>query len=195
MILRMDIINMLIEKCGYKTYLEIGYAAGDCFNNIICEQKTSVDPDKNTQATHHLTSDEFFKQNKEKFQIIFIDGLHHSGQVYKDILNALKVLNKGGTIVCHDMNPQGFQEQYVPRQVQCWNGDVWKSWVKLRTERKDLEMFVLQMDEGTAIIRKGKQKKLILKCDLTYDNFVINRFEWLNLQPVEYFLEWIKLRI
>jgi hypothetical protein len=192
----MDIINILIEKCGYKTYLEIGVANSDCYRLINCEQKTAVDPESLSKATFELTSDEFFKTNKElyhhKYDIIFIDGLHHSGQVYKDILNALKVLNKGGTIVCHDMNPQGFQQQYVPRQVMCWNGDCWKAWVKLRTERKDLEMFVLQLDEGTAIIRKGKQKRLVLKEKMTYDNLVKNRQEWLNLQSVEYFLKWIK---
>lgn len=188
----MDIINMLIEKCSYKSYLEIGISRSDCYNLINCEQKTGVDPEPNAKATYCLTSDDFFKRNKDKYDIIFIDGLHHSGQFYKDTSNALKVLNKGGTIVCHDMNPQGFMAQYVPRQVQCWNGDCWRGFVKLRTERADLEMFVLQMDEGTAIIRKGKQKKLVLKCKVDYDNFVKNRVEWLNLKPVEYFLEWIK---
>ena len=108
-VLRMDIINMLIEKCGYKTYLEIGISRSDCYNLINCKQKTGVDPEPNAKATFCLTSDEFFKQNKAKYDLIFIDGLHHSGQVYKDILNSLKILEKGGTIVCHDMNPQGFQ--------------------------------------------------------------------------------------
>ena len=144
-----------------------------------------------TGSVFHFPSDEFFEQNKDTFDLIFIDGLHEAEQVYKDITNALNVLNTGGTIVCHDMNPQGFQEQFVPRQVKRWNGDCWKSFLALRHERDDLDMFVLDMDEGTGIIAKGKQEKLVLDCEVTYDNFVKNRVEWLNLKPVEYLLEWL----
>lgn len=189
--LRMDVINLLIDRRGYKSYLEIGFANGDCYDNIKCEFKTSTDPDTNTRSIFHLPSDEFFEQNKGTFSLIFIDGLHEAKQVYKDITNALNVLEPGGTIVCHDMNPQGFQEQFVPRQIKRWNGDCWKAFLALRHERDDLEMFVLDMDEGTGIIVKGKQEKLILDCEVSYDNFVKNRVEWLNLKPVEYLLEWL----
>ena len=64
-----------------------------------------------------MTSDEFFEQNKEKFDIVFIDGLHHSEQVYKDILNSLNILNEDGTIICHDMNPTEEFRQIVPRKL------------------------------------------------------------------------------
>ena len=41
--------------------------------------KISVDPEKNSEhLTHEMTSDEFFEQNTDKFDVIFIDGLHHS---------------------------------------------------------------------------------------------------------------------
>ena len=189
--LRMDVINLLIDRKGYKSYLEVGFANGDCYDRIKCENKTATDPDTNTRAPHHLPSDEFFEQNKDTYDIIFIDGLHHSGQVYKDILNALEVLNEGGVIVCHDMNPQGFQEQFVPRQVKRWNGDCWKSFVKIRAEEAGLDMFVLDMDEGTGIIARGEQERLILTEEVNYDNFVKNRVEWLNLKPTEYILEWL----
>lgn len=189
--LRMDVINLLIDRKGYKRFLEIGISNSDCHNLIKCEYKVGVDPEPMTKATHHLTSDAFFEQNKETFDIVFIDGLHEAKQVYKDITNALDILEPGGTIVCHDMNPQGFQEQFVPRQVKRWNGDGWKSFLALRVERDDLEMFVLDMDEGTGIITRGKQEKLVLDCEVTYDNFVKNRIKWLNLKPVEYILEWL----
>ena len=42
--LRFDIINWLIEKYGYKSYLEIGVAEGECFDKITVTWKTGVDP-------------------------------------------------------------------------------------------------------------------------------------------------------
>ena len=40
-----------------------------------------------------MTSDEYFKKFKDKFDLIFIDGLHHYNQVEKDIYNSLEILN------------------------------------------------------------------------------------------------------
>ena len=42
---RIEIINSLIKKNNYKTYLEIGVRnPDDCFNHIVCNKKHSVDP-------------------------------------------------------------------------------------------------------------------------------------------------------
>ncbi len=189
---RVDIINKLIERYEYKSYLELGTCNGDCFRLINCDRKVGVDNDPKSPATLHMTTDSYFEHYNEGFDIIFVDALHHADQVYKDIINSLSVLNKGGVIVCHDMNPKGFQEQYVPRQVKEWNGNCWKSFCQLRTERNDLEMFVIDTDQGTGIIKPGEQIKLIIKEEINYNNFDINRVKWLNLQPVQYFLEWLK---
>lgn len=185
---RAEIINRLIQRYDYKSYLEIGLSNGDCHKQIQCEKKVSVDPEPQAKADYIMTSDEFFKQNKDKFDIVFIDGKHEADFCSRDIENALEVLNEGGTIVCHDMNPIGFQEQFVPRAQQRWNGDVWKSFVALRATRDDLEMYVIATDEGCGIIRRGKQEKLDIEGELTYDRFDQNRIEWLNLQPIAYFL-------
>ena len=48
------------------------------------------------------TSDIFFKDNNEKFDIIYIDGWHEAPQVYKDICNSWNCLNKDGIIICDD---------------------------------------------------------------------------------------------
>ena len=72
-----------------------------------------------------MTSDEFFNNHKNYFDIIFLDGLHTYEQTIKDINNSLKYLNKNGvvlsTIVC-----QKIWNQIVPRIYGHWNGDVWK---------------------------------------------------------------------
>lgn len=42
---RWDIINALIQKHNYKSFLEIGYYKGWSFDNVKCNLKTAVDPD------------------------------------------------------------------------------------------------------------------------------------------------------
>ena len=48
------------------------------------------------------TSDKFFKNNSQKFDVIYIDGWHEANQVYKDINNSWDYLNVNGIIICDD---------------------------------------------------------------------------------------------
>lgn len=179
---RIEIINGLIKKNGYKSYLEIGVQAGHCFRAIECNNKIGVDPDQSSAATIHKYSDDFFKDNKKKFDIIFIDGLHHSDQVFKDIENSLKCLNKGGTIVMHDCLPTSKRMQEIPLQEQNeWTGDTWRAFVRYRETRQDLEMCVVDCDWGCGIIKVGSQEKIPVQNVKTYENFLTNKQYWMNV--------------
>ena len=188
---RFDIINKLIKNNKYKKYLEIGVNNAANINQIQCEQITGVDPEPAVanyyKSCNIMTSDAFFESNTDKFDIVFIDGLHEAEQVYKDIINSLDVLNDGGTIVCHDMKPRSYEAQLVPRIQKVWNGDCWKAFVQLRTERNDLKMFVVDTDEGCGIITQGEQIKLKIVEEINYKNLVINEKKWLNLISVNEF--------
>ena len=185
---RTQIINELIKKYDYKSFLEIGVDTGFNRRFVNCKEYVGVDPNAATPATHHMTSDEYFFTNTRKFDIIFVDGLHEAEQVYRDIKNALKHLNEGGTIVCHDMSPIQEIHQRVPRVTQIWNGDCWKALVQLRTEHNNLEILTVDTDWGCGVIRKGKQPKLKVIEPLTYENLEINRKKWLNLISVDEFV-------
>lgn len=185
---RLEIINGLINKNGYKSYLEIGVQAGHCFSQINCDKKVGVDPDTASAATVHLTSDDYFKQLSDKFDIIFIDGLHHADQVKNDIENSLKHLNEGGTIVMHDCLPTSKRMQEIPLQEQNeWCGNVWETWVKLRRTRPDLEMRCINTDWGTSIIRKGSQECLDINYNPTYEDFVVHKQKFMNIISVAEF--------
>jgi predicted O-methyltransferase YrrM len=113
---RTDLINYIIETKKYKSYLEIG-----CFNNqnydkIIATVKVGIDP--KSGGTIRKTSDDFFSENNQTFDLIFIDGLHHSEQVTKDVDSSLKFLNQNGEIVLHDYNPLTEDAQKVPSNGQ-----------------------------------------------------------------------------
>lgn len=186
---RFDIINHLITKREYSSYLEIGLCKGETFNKINANKKYSVDPAKDeyshAKPTHCMTSDEFFEQNQDTFDIIFIDGLHHSDQVYRDIKNSLKVLNSGGAVICHDMNPQKKEQQIVPRQQKTWTGDCWKALVNFRKENLPYKVRVVDTDWGVGVIEESDEKDdLIVKEDLTFENFNRNKRKWLNLISV-----------
>jgi predicted O-methyltransferase YrrM len=47
----------------------------------------------------------FFKNCKEKFDFVFLDGSHKAEMVYKEIPLALSLLNKNGLILLHDYFP------------------------------------------------------------------------------------------
>ena len=103
---RISLVNYLISKSqGINSrYLEIGCDTNSLFNSVACLNKIGVDPVKG--GTHRMTSDLFFKKNLEKFDVIFIDGLHEYKQVRKDCINALKFLKINGWIAFHDFLPQ-----------------------------------------------------------------------------------------
>ena len=147
---RWELINKIIKKNKYTDYLEIGCFDNECFNKINIKNKIGVDPIKG--GTVKETSDKFFEKNNKNFDIIFIDGLHIYDQVWRDIQNSLRFLNKGGTILCHDSLPQEYLEQTVPYSIGTWVGDVWKAIVKFRME-KNLDIAVCAIDHGVSIIK------------------------------------------
>jgi len=57
---------------------------------------------KNCFIFFKSTSDSFFEKNKERFDVIYVDGWHEAPQVYKDINNAWDCLNIGGLMICDD---------------------------------------------------------------------------------------------
>ena len=161
-IYRWDLINKILDKNKYSSYLEIGCDDDYAFSKIKIKNKIGVDP--HSGGNFRGTSDQFFKQNHKKFDCIFIDGLHEFDQVNKDISNSLNHLTENGIIFLHDTLPKNLDQQAVPRYQLVWNGDVWKSIVKFRC-RPDLDIITCKIDHGVSIIRKKKNNKLLtLEC-------------------------------
>lgn len=127
--MRTDIINGIIEANGYVSYLEIGVADGRNLDGVFCSVKKGVDPEpeRPNVMVYSGTSDEFFSSTSEKFDLIFIDGLHHSEQVERDIVNSYARLNKGGAILVHDCIPPNEICTRMPRETREWCGDVFRA--------------------------------------------------------------------
>ena len=107
--------NLLKKKINI---LEIGSFEGMSLLFFNKHLKTkyiySIDLIKNKNFLHnikklhnvkffHMSSDKFFKKKLNiKFAIIYIDGCHYSLDVYKDLINANKLLKKNGILLIDD---------------------------------------------------------------------------------------------
>ena len=185
---RLDMINYFIKKNNYKSYLEIGCDKNQIFSQITLNKKIGVDPYSGGNV--RKTSDDFFEENVEKFDLIFIDGLHVYEQVKKDIINSINFLNREGVILVHDCLPDTIGKQAVPRYKMQWNGDVWKAIVDLR-QRDDLEIHTCFVDQGIGIIKKQINSS-ILKIDkktqdLKFSDFYHNHKEYLRIINLDEF--------
>ncbi|WP_370089395.1 class I SAM-dependent methyltransferase [Ekhidna sp.] len=182
---RTDVINFVLGTIGGNlNYLEIGVRnPQDNFNHINASNKYSVDPGveyEENPVDFKMTSDEFFNAlrtgkvlNSQKFDAIFIDGLHLAEQVERDINNSLEFIKDDGFIFMHDCNPPSewhARETYTYKMSPAggnWNGTTWKAFVQAR-KRIDIYSCCIDTDWGVGVISKTKP--------LGKSNTVENRF-------------------
>ena len=180
---RINIIQKIIDKQKYSNYLEIGCDNDENFSKVIIKNKIGVDPLKG--GTLRMTSDEFFRENKKKFDLIFLDGLHTYEQTIKDIDNSLKFINTNGVILIHDCLPKKIWNQIVPRIYGHWNGDVWKAIVHSRTY-DHADTYTCIADHGLGVVFKRKNRNpLILNLKnlkkLKFSDYYNNHNKYMNL--------------
>lgn len=85
------------------------------FNDVYKIYQTKVSKYKNVISICS-TSDEFFKNNKNKFDFVYIDGDHRTFSVMKDLINSYYALNLNGIIACDDYQwSEGTGLFYEPR--------------------------------------------------------------------------------
>ena len=183
---RQFIIQDIINKKNFKSYLEIGCFDNELFNHIKCYKKVGVDP--YTGGTVRKTSDKFFENNDEMFDCIFIDGLHTYSQVKKDIDNSLKFLNHEGIILLHDCLPNNYFEQATPRCQYTWNGDVWKAIVECRT-KKNIDTYTCNADYGIGVIFNRKNRNTLEFRNSKFDKIKFSEYFY-NYKKLMNFIEY-----
>ena len=211
---RYDIINKIIQKYGFKNYLEIGVCDPNiCFNLINCENKDSVDPGvefSENPVKYQYTSDEFFtklnrgeldKDPNFKWDVVFIDGLHISDQVLRDINNAMQHLSPNGFIMLHDCNPPEIfyaREDYVvDGRRRPWNGTVWKALYFTRTNEyyRHFNICTVNTDWGVGIMRLQPNNEKIMvpfsNMFFEYNKMAENRTVNLGLIEVDQLEDWL----
>ena len=119
---RHSVIQGILDTFQAPTaYLEIGVSSGSTFHSVEAGRKSAVDPKfafdvdaakaSNKNAKYNqVTSDVFFNQIgvDDKYDVIFIDGLHTFEQTLRDLNNAVTCLREGGVIVIDDVMPDSY---------------------------------------------------------------------------------------
>ena len=226
---RLLIIRELLKHKKFNHYLEIGVFNGHNFFRVKSTFKIAVDPYFRASALRRLfktllnpfnlynryfekSSDDFFREDAPKVfadrmvDIALIDGMHTYDFVLRDVENTLRYLQPEGVILLHDCNPLtpeaacSYQDWERRDFKGVWNGDVWKIIVHLRSMRPDLNVFVLDCDNGVGVVTRRKHGSEMLGFTqeqisrLWYADFDANRKEWLNLQPPAYFYTYFGIR-
>ncbi|HLZ82812.1 MAG TPA: class I SAM-dependent methyltransferase [Caulobacteraceae bacterium] len=154
---RKAVVNLLLAGRPDGAYLEIGCADNALFDAVMARRKVGVDPRQG--GTHRMTSDAYFAAARrdqgagERFDVVFVDGLHLYDQVRRDLDGALSVLNPGGWIAFHDMLPRDWLEEHVPQiRTRGWTGDGWKLAFELLAS-PDVAFRLLAIDHGVLVVK------------------------------------------
>jgi len=220
---RLTLIRSLMKQKGLTNYLEIGVFNGHIFFRVKSTFKIAVDPEFTFDTLRKIgktnlfnkyftkTSDDFFADEapqlfaQKKVELALVDGMHEYAYALRDVENILHYLTDDGVIIMHDCNPKskeeaGTYEEWKSRgKTGQWNGDVWKTIVHLRSCRDDINVFVLDCDQGLGIVTKGRPENK-LKYSLndinsfTYNDFDANRRQWINLKSPGYIYDYFKLK-
>ena len=204
---RVTIVQRELDRFRHSRYLEIGVNVGVTFLHVRARRKVAVDPAQRIPRWKRLghpntalrgrfiemTSDAYFAsiEPAETFDVVFVDGLHTYEQSLRDVENSLRHLSEDGVILLHDCNPAsavaGGPDPDATGDAG-WNGEVWKTIVHLRATRADLDVSVLDTDDGVGVVRRGENSSGLDPLDareLTYADLDARRETLLGLRPYE----------
>lgn len=144
------VVQGVLDLFESPSYLEVGVNQGRTFNSLRAAMKVAVDPqflfDHQSLATpdvrfHEVTSDAYFGSadaQGDRFDVIYLDGLHTAEQTTRDLINAISFLKPGGVIVIDDVLPSSYPASLPDRShtrtiraatkdpAGAWMGDVYR---------------------------------------------------------------------
>lgn len=154
-------------------YLEIGVSRGNTFEAVRANYKIAVDPQpryfaipRSSVRTIATDSDTFFSNNiGPYFDLIYLDGLHHFRQTWRDIHNATRVISPKGIILIDDVVPVDKFSALTPEshalltrklstgsKSEAWHGDVYKSVLMLSKLPKTFKFMTILFKNPKAIL-------------------------------------------
>jgi predicted O-methyltransferase YrrM len=170
-----DIIQAIVDACGYTSFLELGISTGnlcprlrdncpdlDLIVGVDNDPELFKDAKVMTSALSrnityvNTTTDEFFANNNEQFDCIFVDAMHEYKQATRDFNNSLDVITPDGLIFLHDTYPPSIEHT---DSSSSW--DVYRTYLDI-VEREDLEVINIPLHLGLCIVRPVDPNNRIL---------------------------------
>lgn len=155
-------------------YFEIGtnkgnsmkFSKGHCIGvdpNFIVEQ--NIINSKQSLQLYQVPSDDFFDNHalstfqEKKIDMAFIDGLHHSDQVFMDFINTEQYSKQNTVFLFHDILPKTYETALKKRETNMWTGDVWKAIWVLYKQRDDLDFIFIDAPPSGLLLVQYKSKQ------------------------------------
>jgi len=189
-------ISYLSALNGAKTYLEIGVWGGSTFLPVQIPIKYAVDPyfvfdikKHKKEGTYFLeiTSDNFFKKmdsgdisitendviEKNKFDIIFIDGYHTFEQSLKDFENSLRYSHEKTLWLIDDTVPSDaysalpnpemsrYKRKLAGLERGDWHGDVYKTIFAIHDNHPEISYCTLMGGNPQTILWKAPKSERV----------------------------------
>lgn len=160
MINHTQIIYNIAAAAQYQSYLELGLYNGETIELVNSVVPNCVGVDINIVNINcnffHGNTNDFFKQNTQTFDMIFIDADHTYESVKIDFQNALNILNTNGVIILHDTDP--VSKQYL-QPGYC--GDAYKI-INNIEQTKELNIVTIPVQEaGLSIVNRKLDRRLL----------------------------------
>jgi len=154
------VILHILHKVNCKKYLELGIYKGDIISKASgfvskCVGVDIIDHIGNNKKFDFIKSstDDFFKKNKENFDVIFVDADHKFDSCVKDFENSLKILNYNGFIFIHDTDPIS-----IKYTDPGYCGDSYKILNYIYDNHAELDIITLPLTEAGLTIVKRKHE-------------------------------------
>lgn len=208
-------IGRIAELVNAKAYLEVGVALGRTFRFLDFPRKVGVDPNFKFDYEAHrrdgidffeMTSDDYFsdKAGSDKFDIIFLDGLHVFAQTYRDFENSIAHAHDRTVWLIDDVVPSDELSSLPNRgevrrrrremgiESGVWHGDIYKVMFAIHDFHPEYSFVTIKGGGNPqSIVWKAKRENVIPALgsmqaieQLDYAEFV-KRKETLNLRTEE----------
>lgn len=215
-------ITALSAISGAQSYLEVGVAAGGTFLGVKIRRKHAVDVrfkfdhkerETDTVKFFKMTSDEYFTDcvdPAEKYDIIFLDGLHTFEQTLRDFCASLMHSHDNTIWLIDDVFPTDIfsaqrnatasrkYRRLHGREGDAWHGDVFKVIFALHDFFPNISYKTISTggNPQTVLLKRPRTSFKPLYNDLerisrmSYYDFYENQ-EILQLEPEEGVLAWV----
>lgn len=184
---RYQVCQSFIDLSSNCSYLEVGVNEGLTFHQIKASKKVAVDPKflfdtsrekDSTQTVQYfeVTSDRYFSQvsRQDKFNVIYLDGLHTAEQTLRDLLNAAELLSDRGVIIIDDVKPTSYAaslnsitgsvdlKNALHDPDQSWMGDVYKLAWFINAFMQQWTYYTIADNHGQIVLWRSARDEQIL---------------------------------
>jgi hypothetical protein len=203
-----DISKNLLSMTVGRTFAEISKGVPIAFKSIAALANVLINNDVLTEdikdsmisGSMHIKEepDVWMKNNpNEMFDMVLYEYKRDTeDEVWNGLNAALEHVKDDGYLVFRNALPNAEYQQLDrkaflkmnDRPDNAWVGKVWRAVVRLRSERRDLDIFVVNCNWGVAVVQKCEPKeKFTLSALPDYSVFEKNEGYYLNLKEVEWY--------